>query len=141
MLKWSSSTFVFSQNCCTGNKFSMLYLLKYLHVFIEVQQISLLRFISYLRKTSNNKKTSEIHGLNTCGPSIDLDLSKTRYELIQARPKYINLAKRVTKIMKKMPKSTIFWFQMYILVMLYRAPKLPDFYSVARFGPGYPKNC
>ena len=134
MLKWSSSNFVFSQNCCTGNKFSMLYLLKYLHVFIEVQQISLLRFISYLRKTSNNKKTSEIHGLNTCGPSIDLDLSKTRYELIQARPKYINLAKRVTrkiiKIIKKMPKSAIFWFQMYILVMLYRAPKLPDFYSV-----------
>ena len=123
----------------------MLYLLKYLHVFIEVQQISLLRFISYLRKTSNNKKTSEIHGLNTCGPSIDLDLSKTRYELIQARPKYINLAKRVTrkiiKIIKKMPKSAIFWFQMYILVMLYRAPKLPDFYSVARFGPRYPKNC
>ena len=75
----------------------MLYLLKYLHVFIEVQQISLLRFISYLRKTSNNKKTSEIHGLNTCGPSIDLDLSKTRYELIQARPKYINRAKRVTR--------------------------------------------
>ena len=112
MLKWSSSNFVFSQNCCTGNKFSMLYLLKYLHVFIEVQQISLLRFISYLRKTSNNKKTSEIHGLNTCGPSIDLNLSKTRYELIQARPKYINLAKPVTqqiiKIIKKCQNRQFF---------------------------------
>ena len=38
-----------------------------------------------------------------------------------------------------MPKSAIFWFQMYTLVMLYRAPKLPDFYRVARFGPGYPQ--
>ena len=69
----------------------------------------------------------------------------------------------LTKNCQKMPKSAIFWCQMYSLAMLlrllmilvpktpkfrrelqmadFRAPKLPDFHSVARFGCGIPQNC
>ena len=60
----------------------------------------------------------------------------------QSRPKYINLAKWVTKrnvtryLVAFWEKIIIkclihqFWLQMYTLVMLYRAPKLQDFHRV-----------
>ena len=67
----------------------------------------------------------------------------------RSRPKYINLAKWVTK--RNVTRYLVaFWQKIIIkcqirhfgsLVMLYRAPKLQDFHSVARFGPGYPQKC